>query len=661
MSKNNSNSVWLNRGNSFINPHEYKIFAGDDETARYLLNKYMEAVIYFTFTDDIIRLELANDQYEENILSRVSLDRVGIDGQWQFSNDEEREKFARLLKQADGHTGYATDGIWFRSFSQCCGYQECCIVFQLRVVARYEGEILYCALLNNDTEMQHSFKNIADNEAKFRMAAEQANIYAWEYDIATHEMRPCTRCMRDMGLPPVLENYPDPVFEMGIFPRDYEDMYRNWHKRLAQGEAQIQGVIPLTPERIPFHVRYITEFDKQGKPIKAYGSATLAVDNEKELQLREIISSLTMRYATVLKVDLTTGTAEVLNVGHESSVQVQNYYYENRTFPFDELRESYIREYVHGDDKGKMAQMFSINSIQSILANEQDFTYSYRIIRKQKTVYMQCRLFSMADKKSAIIAIRNVDDIMKLQLESEDKLKQDIKNAMDAMDVNNAVINNMADNMSDVISIMNHMMHNDAPPSAKDLELFKMDLALMDELAEDIQIASELRAVKEQKKPETFDLYDVYKYVKAFAEPIAKVKKIVLYEEENVSTLKYSEVVGNMLYVKRILFNIVHNALKYSPEGAEIHCSTEVHAHGGRINCRVKISDEGIGISPEFQGKMFEAYTQENRQVDPWANGQGLGLYVAKQLLDKIGGSIAVYSAVDLGTIVTVTMSFDIA
>ena len=57
---------------------------------------------------------------------------------------------------------------------------------------------------------------------------------------------------------------------------------------------------------------------------------------------------------------------------------------------------------------------------------------------------------------------------------------------------------------------------------------------------------------------------------------------------------------------------------------------------------------------------MFDPFTQENRQVDSWGNGQGLGLYVAKQLLDKIGGNIAVYSAVDIGTIVTVNMSFDI-
>ena len=146
-------------------------------------------------------------------------------------------------------------------------------------------------------------------------------------------------------------------------------MYRNWHERLAQGEAQIQGVIPLTPDRIPFHVRYITEFDKDGKPIKAYGSATLAVDNEKESQLREIISSLTMKYATVLKVDLDSGETEVLNVGHDSSVQVQNLYYENKTFSFEDIREDYLENYVFDADVPKMKELFSLDSIKNILAN----------------------------------------------------------------------------------------------------------------------------------------------------------------------------------------------------------------------------------------------------------------------------------------------------
>lgn len=661
MSVSSASSVWLSRPEAFINPQEFKIFSGEDDTVSYLLNQYMDAVIYFTYDNDIMRLEMTNDKYEENILPQASLDRVGVDGQWQFSDDEEKQKFKRLLKRAERSKSYETEEIWFRSFSQCCGYQECCLNFQLRMVAKQGNEVLYCALLYNDTEMQHSFKSISDNEAKFRMAAEQANIYAWEYDIATHEMRPCTRCMRDLGLPPVVENYPDPVFENGIFPRDYEDMYRNWHERLAQGEAQIQGVIPLTPDRIPFHVRYITEFDKDGKPVKAYGSATLAVDNEKESQLREIISSLTMKYATVLKVDLDSGETEVLNVGHDSSVQVQNLYYENKTFSFEDIREDYLENYVFDADVPKMKELFSLDSIKNILANEHDFTHSYRIVRKQKTVYMQCRLFNMADQKSAIIAIRNVDDVMKLKMETEDKLRLDIQNFSDDMDVNNAVINNMGDNMSDVVYILEHIIDGKESFNAEDISNLRMNFALMEELAQDIKKASELKSVKDKSKPETFDLYDIYKYVKTFAEPIAEKKNIELYTDENISSLKYSEVVGNMLYVKRILYNVVHNALKYSPEGTEIHCSAEAKAHGGRINCKVKISDEGIGISQEFQNNMFDAYTQENRQVDPWANGQGLGLYVAKQLLEKIGGTIAVYSAVDLGTIVTVTMSFDIA
>ena len=145
-----------------------------------------------------------------------------------------------------------------------------------------------------------------------------------------------------------------------------------------------------------------------------------------------------------------------------------------------------------------------------------------------------------------------------------------------------------------------------------------------------------------------------------FGRNVSELNGIDFFIEEDLEGVSDSEVYGNMLYVKRILLNIVHNAIKYSRPDSEIHCMVEVREHGGRISCKYKVSDEGIGIDPKFQGHMFEPFTQENRQADDWGNGQGLGLYVAKQLLDKIGGNIAVYSAVNIGTIVTVSMSFDI-
>ena len=88
-------------------------------------------------------------------------------------------------------------------------------------------------------------------------------------------MHPCFRCQRDLGLPEVVHNYPEPVIENGIFPPDYADMYRKWHKNIEKGVKEQEAIIPLTKDRIPFKVRYTTEFDSLGRPVKAYGSATL--------------------------------------------------------------------------------------------------------------------------------------------------------------------------------------------------------------------------------------------------------------------------------------------------------------------------------------------------------------------------------------------------
>ena len=139
------------------------------------------------------------------------------------------------------------------------------------------NEYLFLETINNITRQIHEYEELNLSEKRFRYASEQINIYAWEYDVSTKEMRPCFRCMRDLGLPPLLKNYPEPVIENGIFPADYADMYRDWHKQIENGVKELEAVIPLTPNRVPFLVRYTTEFDENGRPLKAYGSAELII------------------------------------------------------------------------------------------------------------------------------------------------------------------------------------------------------------------------------------------------------------------------------------------------------------------------------------------------------------------------------------------------
>lgn len=96
--------------------------------------------------------------------------------------------------------------------------------------------------------------------------------------MVTKEMRPCFRCMRDLGLPALMTNYPDSAIDMGVFPPEVADMYRDWHKQIAGGVEQLEAVMPLTVGRIPFKVKYTTEFNECGSPVKAYGSATLITE-----------------------------------------------------------------------------------------------------------------------------------------------------------------------------------------------------------------------------------------------------------------------------------------------------------------------------------------------------------------------------------------------
>ena len=83
--------------------------------------------------------------------------------------------------------------------------------------------------------------------------------------------------MRDLGLPPLITNYPDPVIG-NVFPEDYAEMYYEWMDQLAKGITGQEAIIPLTEDRIPFRVKYTTEFDENGHPVKAFGSATLVVE-----------------------------------------------------------------------------------------------------------------------------------------------------------------------------------------------------------------------------------------------------------------------------------------------------------------------------------------------------------------------------------------------
>lgn len=102
----------------------------------------------------------------------------------------------------------------------------------------------------------------------------------------------------------------------------------------------------------------------------------------------------------------------------------------------------------------------------------------------------------------------------------------------------------------------------------------------------------------------------------------------------------------------QILFNLLHNAVKFTNEGA---VTIEASARNDHM-AEIRIIDTGIGIDEEFQQYLFQSYQQGNINGQATANGLGLGLTICKQLVELHGGEILVESTAGQGTVFTFSL-----
>lgn len=106
--------------------------------------------------------------------------------------------------------------------------------------------------------------------------------------------------------------------------------------------------------------------------------------------------------------------------------------------------------------------------------------------------------------------------------------------------------------------------------------------------------------------------------------------------------------------LERILTNLLDNALKFSNYGSRIDIIISENANNDSINIAIK--DEGIGILPELQSRIFERTFRVEDSRNTKTGGSGLGLYIANELAQQIDASISVESELNVGTTMTLTL-----
>ncbi|HZS01337.1 MAG TPA: ATP-binding protein [Chloroflexota bacterium] len=105
--------------------------------------------------------------------------------------------------------------------------------------------------------------------------------------------------------------------------------------------------------------------------------------------------------------------------------------------------------------------------------------------------------------------------------------------------------------------------------------------------------------------------------------------------------------------LEQVIANLIENAIKYSPRGGTVRVTAGPR---GADTVSLAVSDEGIGIPEERQGELFRPFARVEHVLTQQTQGAGLGLYICKQLVERMGGTIALASAPGRGTTVTVTL-----
>lgn len=127
------------------------------------------------------------------------------------------------------------------------------------------------------------------------------------------------------------------------------------------------------------------------------------------------------------------------------------------------------------------------------------------------------------------------------------------------------------------------------------------------------------------------------------------------------SELKHIYLVGNPVYLQRLLSAVTENAIKFANPGGSVHVWCVEKASGDEyVTYEFGCSDNGIGMSEDFIGRAFELFSQENESSRTKFEGTGLGLAIAKKIADNLGGTIELKSKKGIGTTVIMTVPFKI-
>ena len=333
----------------------------------------------------------------------------------------------------------------------------------------------------------------------------------------------------------------------------------------------------------------------------------------------------------------------------------------------DDVLSTDFTNYAAEEYRESYRSFSELSTLKQRLENRDYIEIEYRNIHGEwlNDIIIHKRNGKNGDFDSFLLVTKNINEQKKTEIEYQRRLEESMHSEMRANEAKTDLLRRMSHDIRTPINAILGMIEI-ADRSTGDFEKQKycrnqsrVAAEYLLELLNDILTLNRIEADDKAEVCTAFDLHDEAEKIFTIVNMRAENAGVKL----NAPSFSCSgrQLYGNVLYFQQIVINILINAVKYSNKGDEVNFSFSEEEDGNGARVRFVCKDDGIGMSREFQQRMFEPFAQENNEEIKAYCGLGLGLAIVKKLTEKLGGTISAESEKGSGTVFEITLPFEYA
>lgn len=386
------------------------------------------------------------------------------------------------------------------------------------------------------------------------------------------------------------------------------------------------------------------------------------VINQEHLRRLEVIDGLSLNYETILYADLDTDNIIPYRLSNRIEKQFD---YGHELCDFMSFVSGYVNAWVHPNDRQRVLDAISVNSIRENLANNKTFYVNYRVNSENTTHFLQLRIINVGDVShisQIVLGCRRVDEEILEEAEQKQILENALNQANAAINVKNTFLSNMSHDMrtplNAVLGFAALAKANLAnQPLAQNYieRIEESGRQLLEQIEKILEIAW-AESGDTQFTETKCNLTDIVREIYDSLSPKTTVKHISF--SLDFSELAHPNVYSDPSKLFHLIKYLTNNAIEYNKIGETVRLAVKESKEscGEYSIYQIIVQDSGIGISKDFLDRIFEPFEREKNTTNSKVLGVGLGLTIAKSIANRMDGDIDVSSEVGKGSTFTVTL-----